>query len=129
VPSYNLADAGSIAVQPLGGAPSGDVFASIPLNDQVVLDGVQLDMVTLSDGSPKSVAFGDLTGANYVFIYAQGAKVKAQITSADGSTQAVPVDPKLNIISLSVPITAIALTRDPSSSTVTQVRVLLGHKA
>lgn len=127
--SYNFLDAGSITVQPSSGFPSGSPFVNIPLNDAYVLSAVQTDVVTLSDNTPKAVSFGDLAGANVVFIYANGAKVTATITSADGAAQVIPVDPKLDLASMKVPITAITLTRDPLSSTVTTVQVLLGLKA
>jgi hypothetical protein len=130
LPAYNYLLSGSITVQPASGFPSGDPFVNISLNEPIVFDAEQLDMIALSDNTPKVVSFGDLsTGANVVYIYAMGAKVKATITSADGAAQNIPVDPLLILESSSVPVTAITLTRDPAAVSVVYVKILLGHKA
>jgi hypothetical protein len=85
-----------------------------------------LDSVVLSADAPLSVSFGSgVVSAAVVILKATGGKVRARLTSADGSQQAVPVDDLLVLISQSVPITAIDLTRVPG--VLTTVDVFLGQ--
>lgn len=53
-------------------------------------------------------------------------KITARITSADGASQSIPVDPLLTIVSRSVPITAIELVRVAGQSAT--VELTLGQK-
>lgn len=79
---------------------------------------------------PSDAAFPiDLSATpnvNALFIDAS-AKVKLTITTADGATQVIPVDPMMIWFSASVPITALSITRVPSTDTT--VRLILGDKA
>lgn len=81
-------------------------------------DRIETRTVDLDTDSPESVAFGDLPSASLVYLYAIGGKVRARLTSADGTQQSIPVDPLGFIVSLTVPITAIDLTRAAGSPTV-----------
>jgi len=80
---------------------------------------------TLTVDSAVAVAFAGVTNANVVII-TTNQKIKVRITSADGAVQSIPVDGLLIIVSKTVPITAIDLTRVPATET--RVRVFLGEK-
>jgi len=54
------------------------------------------------------------------------AKVKITVTTADGVAQVIPVDPLLVLLTSSVPITALSITR--VAGTDTTVRLVLGDK-
>lgn len=119
---------GSYCVQPASGFPSGDPAIEAALSESLVLKNKQSLSVTLDDDPVESVAFGDMTNAHVIVIRLQGGKAKARFTSADGSTQAIPVDPFLTVISSSVPFTALDLQRVSGSTTV-YARIFLGEKA
>lgn len=97
-----------------------------PIVESVVLDEKNLDQYTLTADAPQAVAFGGVTNA-HVLIVSTDQKVKVTVTSADGSSQAIPCDGQLILISRSVPITAVTLTRVPA--TLTTAFVFLGEKA
>jgi hypothetical protein len=119
---------GGYTASPASGCPSGLPTIDTPLAESVMLSAKQIVEPTLTVDSPVAVAFGGVTNANVVVIKVKnGGKVKARFTSADGSTQAVPVDSLLVLTALSVPITAIDLTRVPATATI--VEVFLGQKA
>jgi hypothetical protein len=81
--------------------------------------------LTLSGDAPVSVAFGALDAAHVVIIQTPS-KVRARITSADGSLQSIPVDPLLILMASAVPLTAIDLTRLAGVNT--EVSVFLGKR-
>ncbi len=81
----------------------------------------------LDDDAVQTVAFGPLDNAHVVLIKTVGGKVRARLTSADGSQQSIPVDSFMVIVSESVPFTALDLTR--VAGVTTTVKVLLGEKA
>ena len=81
----------------------------------------------LTDDAPVSVPLASLSRAHAVFVKAVGGKVRVRLTSADGSSQAIPVDSVLFVISESVHFTAIDLTRAAGVSVT--VRVLLAEAA
>ena len=115
---------GSIADVPSEGTPGVD--SSIELDERMLLaTGMRVIPIDLGADAPVVV---DLTGATNVHALAilADAKVRVRITSADGATQAVPVDGLLLLFSKSVPITAIDLTR--VAGVATSVRVLIGSK-
>jgi hypothetical protein len=118
---------GSYNVTPLGGAASLDPNIDSPLNEALVLQSKQYEAVHLGVDTPVPVAFGTVVNAHVVILKAQGGKVKAVLTSADGSAQIVPFDSVLILISQAAPITAISLTRVAATDTI--VRVFLGEKA
>lgn len=89
-------------------------------------DRVTRDVVDLDDDDPHAVAFGDLPSAALVFLKAIGGKCRARITTTDGATQSIPIDPVGFLVSLSVPVTAIDLTRVAASGVTVRVRVALG---
>ncbi len=83
-------------------------------------------LISLTSDSPLTVDLGSLSGAHVVILQSTS-KVRARLTSSDGSTQAVPVDPLQLLISQAVPVTAIDLTRLPGVNT--EVTLFLGEKA
>ena len=118
---------GSYSVEPASGSPSGDPEISTPLSEVVSIDEKSVIKMKLTDDNPALVSFGAITNAHIVFVRARGSKVRARLTSADGSQQSVPVDPPLLSISQTVPITAVDLTR--TAGVETTVQVFLGEKA
>jgi len=64
-----------------------------------------------------------LSAINVLQIRVVGNKVRVRITSTDGSTQAIPVDSFLCIVTDSVDITAVDLTRTAGSETTVYVTI------
>jgi hypothetical protein len=81
--------------------------------------------LTLSGDAPVSVNFGSLTAAHVVILQTTG-KVRARLTTSDGATQSVPVDPIFVLVSEGVPVTAIDLTRVSGVETI--VSVFIGQR-
>lgn len=117
---------GSYTTTPAVGCPSGYPSIGTPLDEQVALGAKHIDEPTLISDLPYSVAFGGVTSA-HVIVIKTTRKVRARITSSDGSAQSIPVDSLLILTSLTTPITALDLTRDPGVTT--QVEVMLGQRA
>lgn len=67
-----------------------------------------------------------VAGVNVLVVKPVGGKVKVRVTSADGATQAIPVDSYLSLISLSVPITAVDFTR--VSGVTTTIKLFMAEK-
>lgn len=117
---------GTLAVQPAASVPaaSGDALPSILLSERVNIVARINSTVTLATDStlavPLLVGAGGpfAVGANVVQVKVIGGKVRVRLTSADGATQAVPVDSLLQLISMSAPITAIDFTRTVGQSTI-----------
>lgn len=122
-----LSIGGSIEVKAASGSPSGDFSPPAPLDEDMSLARYLITRVSLSADAPVSVPLGGLTGVNALMLRATGGKVRARVTSADGTTQAIPVDKLLVLTSESVDITAIDLTR--VASTPTEVSVFVGQRA
>jgi hypothetical protein len=90
-------------------------------------DRIERGEVEITDDNPKAVSLGDLPSAAMMFLrVTSGGKVRARVTSADGAIQSVPVDPVGFLVSMSVPITAIDLTRVAGSGVTVRVRFSLG---
>jgi len=117
---------GSYTVTPLS-LTSLDPSLATPIDEPLALKSKQPSDITLSVDTPVAVPFGTLVNAHVVILKALGGKVKARLTSADGTTQAIPFDSFLILMSQTVPITAIDLTR--VLTTATTVKVFLGEKA
>lgn len=105
---------------------SGAASELAAINETVMLalkngqDDYLLDVDT-----PVPVAFGGVTNANVVVIFADR-KVRVRLTSADGALQSVPVDGMVILISKTVPFTAIDLTRVLAQET--RAKVFVGQK-
>lgn len=83
-------------------------------------------VIDLESDLPFSVSLDGWTGIHMVQMIASS-KITAKITSADGAAQAIPVDPQLNLVSRSTPITAIDLVRVPGQAAT--VELIIGQKA
>ncbi len=117
---------GSYNVTPLS-LTSLDPSLATTIDEPLALKSKQFSDITLSVDTPVAVPFGTVINAHVVILKALGGKVKARVTSADGATQAIPFDTFLILMSQTVPITAIDLTR--VLATATTVKVFLGEKA
>lgn len=117
---------GSFSTKPTSGNPSGNPEVESPISERITLANKTLGLYELTVDTPVSVDFGGLTNVNVLVIKTVGGKVRVRLTSADGATQAVPVDSMLILLDRSVPITAIDLTR--VAGVATTVRVFLGER-
>ncbi|MFA6166754.1 MAG: hypothetical protein WC700_09065 [Gemmatimonadaceae bacterium] len=116
---------GAVVTTPVvTGAGSGLNQDIVQLNETVALVEKTSAGYTLSVDTAVSVGLGGLTAVHFVQLKAS-AKIRVRVTSADGTAAAIPVDSLLILINLSVPITAIDLTRVAGQSTT--VQVLLGQ--
>jgi hypothetical protein len=118
---------GSYSATPASGTPSADPIITAALDERLMLATEQYSQLALTADTPVALPLGGLTSANALIVKCVGGKVRVRITSADGSQQAVPVDTFLALISASVPMTAVDVTRTPGVQTV--VRYFLGQKA
>lgn len=118
---------GSLQTTPAVGAPSGFFTLIAQLDEQLVLGVKRQDEVALTVDTPVAVAFGGVANAHVVMLKTIGGKIRARLTSADGSTQAVPVDSFALVMSRTVPVTAIDLTRVTGQATT--VEIFLGQRA
>jgi hypothetical protein len=124
----NFSLTGSYQSVPAVGSPSGISICSVPLDEEMVLVRKDTDQIYLVVDTPVVVPFGGgVTSAHVVVLKAVGGKVRARVTSADGSQQSIPVDSFAFLMSRSVPITAIDLTRVPGQPTT--VDVFLGQNS
>lgn len=120
--------AGSYQTTPSFGSPSGVAGIAAPIDEPMVLIKKDYDTVTLDVDAPVAVPMvSGMAGANVVILKAVGGKVRARLTSSDGVLQAVPVDSFAVVISRSVLITALDLTRVPGQ--LTTVDVFLGQNS
>jgi hypothetical protein len=118
---------GAYSATPASGSPSADPIVTAALDERQMLATLQYSQLTLNADTPVVLPLGGLTSANVVIVKCVGGKIRVRITSADGSQQAVPVDTFLALISASVPMTAVDVTRTPGVQTV--IRYFLGQKA
>ena len=118
---------GSWDVQPSGGIfVSGCPDITTPINETLQLGQKQLFETTLTVDSPVVVDFGGVVDASVVFISCDR-KVRARLTSSDGTDQAIPVDGLFQLIARTVFVTALDLTRVVGQDT--KVKVFLGQSA
>lgn len=118
---------GSYSIRPLSAPTSFAPEIGAPISETRNVKAVQQYNVTLTSDSPAAVAFGGVANAHLVILKSLSGKVRARLTSADGTAQAIPFDTYLILFSESVPITAIDLTRQPAVETM--VRIFLAEKA
>lgn len=118
---------GSYETHPTTGSPSAVPNVVAPVSEVVQLENKSVQFFVLDADAPVSVQFPAGFTCNVLVVKAQGGKARVRLTSADGSSQAVPVDTFLALISQTVGITAIDLTREPG--VLTQVQVFLGDAA
>jgi hypothetical protein len=120
---FNLG--GNYTTQPASGAPSADPSFIAPIDETMTLVHKHFDTIDLGSDLATPVDFGGVTNCHVAIIKTVGGKVMVRVTSADGTTQSIPVDQFFVVMSNTVPITAIDLTRVPGQ--VTTVKVFLGE--
>lgn len=118
---------GSYSATPASGTPSADPIITAALDERLMLATEVVSQIALTSDTPVVLPLGGLSSINTLIVKCVGGKVRVRITSADGSQQAVPVDTFLALISASVPMTAVDVTRTPGVQTI--VRYFLGQKA
>lgn len=118
---------GSVEVSSPVGNPSGHPQALVQLAEILYTGKYSVQTVTLSADSATSLSLGALSEANFLVIRVDGGKVRVRITSSDGTSQSIPVDPLLILRCDSVGITAIDITRTTGIDT--DVYAVLGQKA
>jgi hypothetical protein len=116
---------GSYSTTPAVGNPSGIGAITAPLTESLQLTQKHYDTIPLGADAPAAINFGGVVNAHVVVLKATGGKVRVRATSTDGALQAIPVDDLIIIISRTVPITAIDLTR--VAGVLTLVDVFLGQ--
>jgi hypothetical protein len=125
--AYQFALTGSYTTTPLNGEQSLAPTCNAVIDEPLTLTKKTEYDTTLTVDTPVAVQFGGVVNAHVVILKAVGGKMRARLTSADGTQQSVPVDSVLVLTALSVPVTAIDLTRVPA--TPVDVRVMLGERA
>lgn len=127
--SYQFEMSGGYTVQPLDGDQSFAPNITALIDNPHIFDKKMDTDLDLNVDTAVSVPFGGVVNANVVILKVVSAPgpVTAQVTWANGSSQALPVDSTLVLESNGFPITAISLTRTPA--TPTTVRVFLGENA
>lgn len=118
---------GSDVLAPIVGNPSGHPSILVSKDETMALSRVLSTNISLTSDSVQSVGLGTLSEVNYLSVRADGAKVRLRLTSSDGTTQAIPVDPSFDLRTDSVGITAIDVTR--LSGFDCEVFIVLGQKA
>ena len=117
---------GGYTTTPLEGVPSFAPNIDAPIDEAMTIRTKTEYDQDLTVDTPVALQFGGIASANVVILKSTSGKFRARLTSADGTQQSVPVDSVLVLITQSVPITAIDLTRLPA--TATTVRVYLAEK-
>lgn len=118
---------GSYQTQPTSGNLSGNPSVDALISERVGIKNKAIAVYNLTSDSPVSVSLAGMTGINVLMLKTVGGKVRVRLTSADGAQQAIPVDSFIALIDLTVPITAIDLTRNPATSTT--VQLFLGERS
>lgn len=118
---------GAITIANPVGSPSGQPTVLLTLEEKVFLKRVLATNVTLDSDALTPVSIGPLAGVNFLSIRASGGYVRVRITSSQGTSQSIPVDPCLILQSDDLDITAIDLLRETTVDT--EVYIVLGEKA
>lgn len=115
---------GSLVTTPATtGGTAGQLVATV---DQTLQLAHQLfTEYDLASDAPVAVALGGLTNVHALLVQSTS-KVRVRVTTADGTTQAVPCDPVLLVVSRATPITAVELTR--VAGVAAAASVFLGEK-
>lgn len=116
---------GNFVAVPLLGDSQGFITCSSKFEENVQVNSAT-GRYSLSDDAAVDVEFpAGITAANVLMISAVGGVVTARVTwsTSSTSTQAVPVDPMLHLISRTEDITAITLQRSPGIETFVEVYI------
>ena len=109
------------------GVSSGVAQLAAQIAETVSLVRKSVQRISLGVDTAVTVDLCGLTKVNVLVIKTIGGKVRLRTTSADGTDQAVPVDSFFTLITESVELTALDLTR--VAGTVTTVELFMGEKA
>ena len=118
---------GSVDLGAPVGSPSGQPQAIVAFDETSYTQRILSTVLRLTGDSAVTLNLGQLSTVNFLSIRADGGKVRVRITSADGTSQSIPVDPFLILRCDSVGITAIDITRTAGIDT--DVYVVLGEKS
>ncbi len=114
---------GALVIREAVGDYQGQSQVTNTIAEKMSILQYQNTVYVLSADSAQTVALGALSEVNVLQIRVVGNKIRVRITSTDGSTQAIPVDSFLCIVSDSVSITAVDLTRTAGSETTVYVTI------
>lgn len=117
---------GLLESAPFAATAQGAKFTA-NFDERMTLDHSLATSFELTADAPVNVPFGALDLVNVVYVRCVGGKVRLRVTSADGTSQSLPVDPYCVILSASVGITALDVTR--VAATPTTVTILIGKKS
>lgn len=118
---------GSYTATPSGAYPSGDPMVTASLDERMSLANELVSQLVLDSEGPTSIPLGGLDKVNLLVLKVAGNPVTVRLTSAAGTTQAIPVDTFLSLFSRGSDITAIDVTRTLGS--LTTIKYFLGEKA
>lgn len=118
---------GECTSRAIQGNPSGYPNLTIPLDERMNLEASVVGTYVLTSNTAVSVDFGNLDEVNAITVRSTGGKVRVRLTSSDGSAQAVPVESLFVLITSTVGITAVDLTRETGVEI--SVSVFLGKRS
>lgn len=121
--SQQLKLEGALVIEEAIGDYQGQSQITNVIKESMTVLQYQSTVYVLSSDSAQTVSLGSLSAVNVLQLRVVGNKVRVRITSSDGTTQAIPVDSFLCIISDSVDITAIDLTRTVGSESTVYVTI------
>lgn len=114
---------GSLVIAESVGDYQGQSQITNSIKESMTIDQYQSTVYQLTSDSAQTVALGSLSAVNAIQIRVVGNKVRLRLTSSDGTSQAIPVDGFFCLITDSVNITAIDLTRTSGSDTTVYVTI------
>jgi hypothetical protein len=121
--SQQLKLEGALVIEEAIGDYQGQSQITNVIKESMTVLQYQSTVYVLSSDSAQTVSLGSLSAVNVLQLRVVGNKVRVRITSSDGTSQAIPVDSFLCIISDSVDITAIDLTRTVGSESTVYVTI------
>ena len=117
---------GDFQTIPVSAARGVDPQVASPIDERFAVSQKAISDVQLTDDAPVDVDMSNLAEASVVIIKSDH-KVRARLTSTDGSQQAVPVDGLLILVCRAVGVSAIDLTR--LTGVDTNCKIFLAKKA
>ena len=114
---------GALVIEEAIGDYQGQSQVTNTIKESMSVLQYQSTVYVLASDSAQTVSLGSLSAVNVLQLRVVGNKVRVRITSSDGTSQAIPVDSFLCIISDSVSITAIDLTRTAGSESTVYVTI------
>lgn len=116
--------------QTAGSAAEATASKLIEASVRDAFDRSSCSELELTSDSPVSIPFAGLDVVTFVAIKpVGGVKVRVRLTSADGSQQAIPVGRALALDCVTVPFTAIDVTRIAGYPAPVRVQYLIGKNA